>query len=66
MKMRVYEQRLYAEIMIGRPTMKAFKAMLCAEGLIGNRSKEWPLSAISAHSFESCLVHRSSDSIRDE
>lgn len=40
MKMRVYEQRLYAETMIGRPTMKAFKAMLRAEGLIGNRFKE--------------------------
>ena len=36
MRMRVYEQRLYAETMIGRPTMKAFKAMLRAEGLIGN------------------------------
>lgn len=37
MKMRVYEQRLYAETMIGRPTMKAFKAMLRSEGLIGNK-----------------------------
>ena len=36
MRMRVYEQRLYAETRIGRPTMKAFKAMLRAEGLIGN------------------------------
>jgi len=35
MKMRVYEQRLYAETMIGRSTMKAFKAMLRSEGLIG-------------------------------
>jgi len=35
MKMRVYEQRLYAETMVGRPTMKAFKAMLRGEGLIG-------------------------------
>lgn len=40
MKMRVYEQRLYAETMIGRPTMKAFKAMLRAEGLIGNKTSE--------------------------
>jgi len=35
MKMRVYEQRLYAETMIGRPTMKSFKAMLRSEGVIG-------------------------------
>lgn len=35
MRMRVYEQRLYAETMIGRPAMKVFKAMLRAESLIG-------------------------------
>ena len=40
MRMRVYEQRLYAETMIGRPTMKAFKAMLRSEGLIGNPNPE--------------------------
>jgi hypothetical protein len=40
MKMRVYEQRLYAETMIGRPTMKAFKAMLRTEGLIGIPNSE--------------------------
>lgn len=32
---RVYEQRLYAEQMISRPVMKAYKAWLRAEGLIG-------------------------------
>lgn len=31
----VYEQRLYAETMIGRPTMKAYKAMLREAGMIG-------------------------------
>lgn len=32
---RVYEQRLFAESMITRPVMKAFKAMLRSEGIIG-------------------------------
>lgn len=32
--MQVYEQRLYAETMIGRPVMKAYKTMLREEGLI--------------------------------
>ena len=32
--LQVYEQRLYAETMIGRPVMKAYKAMLRGEGLI--------------------------------
>lgn len=32
--MQVYEQRLYAETMIGRPLMKAYKAHLRGEGLI--------------------------------
>lgn len=32
--MQVYEQRLYAETMISRPVMKAYKAMLRGEGLI--------------------------------
>ena len=32
--MQVYEQRLYAETMITRPVMKAYKAMLRGEGLI--------------------------------
>lgn len=32
---KIYEQRLYAETMIGRPTMKAFKAMLRQQGIIG-------------------------------
>ena len=31
----VYEQRLYAEQMISRPVMKAYKAMLRHHGLIG-------------------------------
>lgn len=32
--MQVYEQRLYAETMITRPVMNAYKAMLRGEGLI--------------------------------
>lgn len=32
---QVYEQRLYAEQMISRPVMKAYKSMLRQEGLIG-------------------------------
>jgi hypothetical protein len=32
---QVYEQRLYAEQMISRPVMKAFKAMLRQNGLLG-------------------------------
>ena len=35
-RMRIYEQRLLAETMISRPVMKAFKAMLRAEGVIGS------------------------------
>lgn len=35
MVLEIYEQRLYAETMIGRPTMKAFKAMLRQHGIIG-------------------------------
>ena len=35
MILEIYEQRLYAETMIGRPTMKAFKAMLREQGIIG-------------------------------
>lgn len=38
--MRVYEQRLYAETMITRPVMKAFKAMLRQEGVIGRNREE--------------------------
>jgi len=34
MVLQVYEQRLYAETMITRPVMKAYKAMLRSEGLI--------------------------------
>lgn len=30
----VYEQRLYAEQMISRPVMKAYKAMLRQEGIL--------------------------------
>lgn len=33
--MQVYEQRLLAETMIARPAMKAFKAMLRQQGIIG-------------------------------
>lgn len=32
---QVYEQRLFAESMITRPVMKAFKALLRSEGIIG-------------------------------
>ena len=32
----IYEQRLYAETMISRPVMKAFKAMLRKNNIIGN------------------------------
>lgn len=35
MALEIYEQRLYAETMIGRPTMKKFKAMLREQGIIG-------------------------------
>jgi hypothetical protein len=31
----IYEQRLYAEQMISRPVMKAYKAMLRQEGILG-------------------------------
>jgi len=33
---QIYEQRLYAESMIGRPVMKAYKARLRAAGLLGS------------------------------
>jgi len=33
---KIYEQRLYAETMVSRPVMKAFKAMLRKNGIIGN------------------------------
>lgn len=35
---QVYEQRLYAETMISRPVMKAFKAWLRQEGVLGSGS----------------------------
>jgi len=38
MRMHIYEQRLYAETRISRPVMKAFKAMLRAEGVTGSHS----------------------------
>lgn len=31
---QVYEQRMYAEQMIGRPVMKSYKAMLRSEGIL--------------------------------
>jgi hypothetical protein len=34
----VYEQRLYAEQMISRPVMKAYKAMLRREGILANHT----------------------------
>ena len=34
MRVKIYEQRLYAETMISRPVMKAFKAMLRAQGVL--------------------------------
>lgn len=37
---RVYEQRLYAETMISRPVMKAFKADLRAAGILGGGGEE--------------------------
>ncbi len=36
LRMHIYEQRLLAETMISRPVMKAFKARLRADGLIGS------------------------------
>jgi hypothetical protein len=33
----IYEQRLYAEQMISRPVMKAFKAMLRSEGILPDK-----------------------------
>ena len=33
---QIYEQRLFAETMISRPVMKAFKAMLRENNIIGN------------------------------
>lgn len=35
LRMHIYEQRLLAETMISRPVMKAFKARLRADGVIG-------------------------------
>ncbi|WP_206081351.1 hypothetical protein [Mariprofundus ferrooxydans] len=35
-RMQIYERRLLAETMISRPVMKAFKAMLRAEGVIAS------------------------------
>lgn len=32
--MQIYEQRLYAETMISRPVMKAYKAMLREQGIL--------------------------------
>ncbi|GAB6042955.1 hypothetical protein [Endothiovibrio diazotrophicus] len=32
-RMRIYEQRVFAETMISRPVMKGFKAMIREEGL---------------------------------
>jgi len=34
-RMHIYERRVLAELVISRPVMKAFKAMLRAEGVIG-------------------------------
>jgi len=34
-RMRIYERRVLAETVISRPVMKSFKAMLRAEGVIG-------------------------------
>ena len=31
---QIYEQRMYAEQMIGRPVMKAYKSMLRVEGIL--------------------------------
>jgi len=35
MRLAIYEQRVLAEIMISRPVMKAFKAMIREQGLFG-------------------------------
>lgn len=34
-RMHIYERRVLAELMISRPVMKSFKAMLRTEGVIG-------------------------------
>lgn len=39
-RLHVYEKRVLAETMIARPTMKAFKAMLRAEGLFDGIADE--------------------------
>ena len=39
MRMQVYEMRMLAETMISRPVMKAFKAMLRDEGVIGSAGR---------------------------
>jgi hypothetical protein len=36
LRMQIYERRLLAETMISRPVMKAFKARLRADGVIGS------------------------------
>jgi hypothetical protein len=36
---KIYEQRLYAETMISRPIMKAFKAKLRKNNIIGNNNE---------------------------
>lgn len=38
--MQVYEQRVLAETMISRPVMKAFKAQLRAEGILGHTDED--------------------------
>ena len=39
MVMTVYEQRLLAETMISRPVMKAFKALLRQQGILGSQEE---------------------------
>jgi hypothetical protein len=40
LRAEVYEQRLYAETILGRPTMKAYKAMLRRAGVLERRDAE--------------------------
>ena len=42
MVMVVYEQRLLAETMISRPVMKAFKALLRRQGILGSQEGDEP------------------------
>lgn len=44
-RLHVYENRVLAETMIARPTMKAFKAMLRAAGLFAEASDENEIDA---------------------